>query len=252
MLEFEKIMEPLFSHGKKKRYVGRMVWPQEGAGGPRLRDPAHRRLRPAVGDADGGVRARCWTGTSEEAMKMARTPWRRRCRARCRSRSWSSPRAASRSTPTPTPTPRRRCRRREKLMAMGYEFVPGMKVSWIVTNSRQTPQEVEPWIEGRPFEGDPGLALLRGEGGADGVASDGGLWAGRAQPHRRQHPGQPVRRQLPERGPPSAPGPQGSEEDRQETDPGRLFLSVAEAADLGRFYIEPCYCAGNVTRRSVS
>ena len=27
-LEFEKIMEPLFSHGKKKRYVGRMVWPR--------------------------------------------------------------------------------------------------------------------------------------------------------------------------------------------------------------------------------
>ncbi len=26
-LEFEKIFEPLFSHGKKKRYVGRMVWP---------------------------------------------------------------------------------------------------------------------------------------------------------------------------------------------------------------------------------
>jgi DNA polymerase I len=42
-----------------------------------------------------------------------------------------------------------------KLMAMGYEFVPGMKVSWIVTNSRRTPQEVTPWIEGRPFEGTP-------------------------------------------------------------------------------------------------
>ncbi len=42
-----------------------------------------------------------------------------------------------------------------KLMAMGYEFVPGMKVSWIVTNSKRTPQEVVPWIEGRPFEGTP-------------------------------------------------------------------------------------------------
>ncbi|MCL2786864.1 MAG: DNA polymerase II, partial [Methanomassiliicoccaceae archaeon] len=28
-LEFEKVMEPLFSHGKKKRYVGKVVWPKE-------------------------------------------------------------------------------------------------------------------------------------------------------------------------------------------------------------------------------
>ena len=33
-LEFEKICEPLFSHGKKKRYVGRMVWPQGRAPDP--------------------------------------------------------------------------------------------------------------------------------------------------------------------------------------------------------------------------
>ncbi len=26
-----------------------------------------------------------------------------------------------------------------------------MRVAWIVTNSRISPQEVEPWIEGRPF-----------------------------------------------------------------------------------------------------
>ena len=26
-----------------------------------------------------------------------------------------------------------------------------MRVAWIVTNSRVSPQEVEPWIEGRPF-----------------------------------------------------------------------------------------------------
>ncbi|MDD2626148.1 MAG: DNA polymerase domain-containing protein, partial [Candidatus Methanomethylophilus sp.] len=28
-LEFEKLVEPLFSHGKKKRYVGRIVWPEK-------------------------------------------------------------------------------------------------------------------------------------------------------------------------------------------------------------------------------
>jgi DNA polymerase I len=39
-----------------------------------------------------------------------------------------------------------------KLKAMGYDFVPGMKVSWIVTDAEKTPQQVEPFIDGRPFE----------------------------------------------------------------------------------------------------
>jgi DNA polymerase I len=43
----------------------------------------------------------------------------------------------------------------EKLMALGYEFVPGMKVSWIVTNSCKTPQEIEPYISGKKFECTP-------------------------------------------------------------------------------------------------
>jgi DNA polymerase I len=38
---------------------------------------------------------------------------------------------------------------------MGYEVMPGMKVSWVVTNSRASPNEVEPWIEGRPFSAKP-------------------------------------------------------------------------------------------------
>jgi len=43
----------------------------------------------------------------------------------------------------------------KKLMALGYEFVPGMKVSWIVINSKRTPQEVQPYVSGTTFEGSP-------------------------------------------------------------------------------------------------
>ena len=28
-LEFEKILQPFFSHGAKKRYVGKQVWPKD-------------------------------------------------------------------------------------------------------------------------------------------------------------------------------------------------------------------------------
>ena len=40
-------------------------------------------------------------------------------------------------------------------MERGETFIPGMKVSWIVTNSRKSPQEVEPYIDGSVFEFKP-------------------------------------------------------------------------------------------------
>ncbi len=43
----------------------------------------------------------------------------------------------------------------KKLVEMGEEFVPGMKVSWIVTDHRKSPMEVEPYVSGRKFEHEP-------------------------------------------------------------------------------------------------
>tara|TARA_R100001015_G_C4440167_1_gene34084 strand:- start:96 stop:464 length:369 start_codon:yes stop_codon:yes gene_type:complete len=34
-----------------------------------------------------------------------------------------------------------------KLQARGYPWLPGTKISWVVSNSKQTPMEVEPYIE---------------------------------------------------------------------------------------------------------
>src|SRR5437773_5496653 len=43
----------------------------------------------------------------------------------------------------------------EKLVKMGEEFVPGMKVSWVVTNHKKSPMEIEPYFSGRRFEKRP-------------------------------------------------------------------------------------------------
>ncbi|MEM3494024.1 MAG: DNA polymerase domain-containing protein, partial [Thermoplasmata archaeon] len=43
----------------------------------------------------------------------------------------------------------------KQLMASGYEFIPGMKVSWIVVDAKKTPQKVLPYIEGKEFNGKP-------------------------------------------------------------------------------------------------
>ncbi len=39
----------------------------------------------------------------------------------------------------------------KQLLAEGFDVIPGMRVAWVVTNARKTPQEIEPWIEGRKF-----------------------------------------------------------------------------------------------------
>jgi DNA polymerase I len=42
-----------------------------------------------------------------------------------------------------------------KILKLGYEFVPGMKVSWVVVEGHKTPLEVEPYLSGRPFNAKP-------------------------------------------------------------------------------------------------
>src|SRR2546427_13041888 len=38
---------------------------------------------------------------------------------------------------------------------MGEEFMPGMKVSWIVTDHKESPMQVEPYLSGAKFEKRP-------------------------------------------------------------------------------------------------
>ncbi len=42
-----------------------------------------------------------------------------------------------------------------KLIKMGQEFIPGMKVAWIVVNARGSKQDVEPYIPGMEFNRKP-------------------------------------------------------------------------------------------------
>ena len=50
----------------------------------------------------------------------------------------------------------------KKLIAMGYNFIPGMKISWIVTDAKSAPQQVEPYISGVPFTSTPDYKYYAG------------------------------------------------------------------------------------------
>ncbi|MCI4361103.1 MAG: DNA polymerase II, partial [Thermoplasmata archaeon] len=150
--EFQSVYESLFSHGAKKRYVGRTAWPKEELvirGYETRRTDAFDFQSEALlevfelvlkGDTDRAVtRARelvvqCRDGDVPPARLVV-------------ARSVRSEEQYNEATRDALPF----LRVFRQLKEEGYDVIPGMKVAWIVTDARKSPQEIEPWIEGRPL-----------------------------------------------------------------------------------------------------
>jgi DNA polymerase I len=156
-LEFEKIMEPFFTHGVKKRYVGRVVWPTEETlvRGYEIRrtdafDFQSESLEKIFheildGDVDDAVKL---AKDLVQQVQLGKVPKEKLVISRTAKGTGEHGVYKNPDTMANVQTAR-------KLIEMGYDFVPGMKVSWIVVDSRRTPQQVEPYIDGRKFEHEP-------------------------------------------------------------------------------------------------
>jgi len=164
-MEVDKIYETLFSHGRKKRYAGKVAWPEEIGGqmivrGYEIRrtdafdlqSEAQRRVFEKIldRDQDGAIalakqivaEVRAGAPALEdlkrdpiEALVISRTVKEEN--------RYVNPNSMSNVIAA------------RKLEEMGEEFMPGMKVSWIVTDSKRSPMEVEPYVSGRAFERRP-------------------------------------------------------------------------------------------------
>src|SRR6266480_3595480 len=164
-MEVDKIYETLFSHGRKKRYAGKVAWPEEMRNEMVVRGYEIRRTdafdlqSEAQGrvfekildrDQDGSIalakqivaEVRAGTPTLDdpdrdpiEALVISRTVKEEN--------RYVNPNSMSNVIAART------------LEEMGEEFMPGMKVSWIVTDSKKSPMEVEPYVSGRPFDQRP-------------------------------------------------------------------------------------------------
>ncbi|MCI4354148.1 MAG: DNA polymerase II [Thermoplasmata archaeon] len=150
--EFQSVYESLFSHGAKKRYVGRTVWPKEELvirGYETRRTDAFDFQSESLlevfdlvlkGDTDRAVTrsrelvAQCREGDVPPARLVV-------------ARSVRSEEQYNEATRDALPF----LRVFRQLKEEGYDVIPGMKVAWIVTDAGKTPQEIEPWIEGRPL-----------------------------------------------------------------------------------------------------
>jgi len=154
--EFQSVFETFFSHGAKKRYVGRAVWPREERivrGYETRRSDAFDYQSEALLEVFDLV----LKGETEAAVRRARelvlavrnrqVPVDRLVIARA-VRGEEEYNASTRDA-----LPFLRVYR--QLRSEGYDVIPGMRVAWVVTDSGHSPQAVEPWIEGRSFSKEP-------------------------------------------------------------------------------------------------
>ncbi|MDR1404419.1 MAG: DNA polymerase II [Candidatus Methanoplasma sp.] len=156
MLEFEKLLEPLFSHGKKKRYVGRTAWPVKTE---ELLIRGYETRRSDSFDLQGRLLTELFEKIldekNDEAVAFVKKTIQDTLAKKVDVRDLVISRTCKGSKAYENPERMSNVQAAEKMADRGYDFIPGMKVSWIVTNGNVTPQEVEPYISGAEFEGEP-------------------------------------------------------------------------------------------------
>ena len=155
-LEFEKIFEPMFSHGMKKRYVGRVVWPEKE---DELFIRGYEIRRSDSFDLQSDMMTKLFTyildENNDEALTMVRSIIQKVLRGDVPASELVISRTCKGLDAYENPDRQANIQAAKKLIAMGYEFIPGMKVSWIVTDSSKTPQVVEPYVSGKEFTARP-------------------------------------------------------------------------------------------------
>jgi DNA polymerase I len=147
ILEFEKIMKSMFSHGKKKRYVGSIVWPKEEM---IVRGYEIRRTDSfdILSETMTTVFEQILDGNIDIAMKTCRQSVQDVLRGKTDIKKLIISKGCKSFHLYVNPDSQASVQTAKKMMELGYEFIPGMKVAWIVTDSSKSPQEVEPFIEG--------------------------------------------------------------------------------------------------------
>lgn len=146
-------MEPLFTHGKKKRYVGRVVWPEKK---DELLVRGYEIRRSDSFDLQSDLLERLFEKildeNNEDAVALVRKTVQDTMAGKVPAEDLVISRTCKGVNSYANPDSMTNVQAARKLMSLGYEFIPGMKVSWIVTDGKAVPQQVEPFVSGKEFE----------------------------------------------------------------------------------------------------
>ena len=164
-MEVDKIYETLFSHGRKKRYAGKVAWPEDLRGEMVVRGYEIRRTDAfdLQSEAQGRVFEKILDRDQDGSIALAKQIV---AEVRLGTPTLANPerdpiealvisRTVKEENQYVNPNSMSNVIAARKLEEMGEEFMPGMKVSWIVTDSKRSPMEVEPYVSGRPFDKRP-------------------------------------------------------------------------------------------------
>jgi len=162
-MEVDKIYRTLFSHGRKKRYAGKVAWPNEGEIVVRGYEIRRTDAFDLQSEAQLQVFDRILDSDPDGAIALARQIV---AEVRAGHPPMTDPerdpiellvisRTVKEEKDYVNPGSMSNVIAARKLEEMGEEFMPGMKVSWIVTDHKKSPMEVEPYLSGRKFEKDP-------------------------------------------------------------------------------------------------
>ena len=155
-LEFEKILEPMFTHGMKKRYVGRVIWPKES---DELLVRGYEIRRSDSFDLQSNMLTKLFEmildERNDEALAMVKSTLQDLQSKKVDPSELVISKTCKGLDAYENPDRMANVQAAKKMMDMGYDFIPGMKVSWIVTDGKSTPQTVEPYISGTKFTGTP-------------------------------------------------------------------------------------------------
>ncbi len=156
-LEFDKVLDPFFSHGMKKRYAARVVWPDEDL---LVRGYETRRSDSFDYQSDslqqifevllsGGPDATTKLGPLAQQLvatvQEGKVPFERLVISR----------SVKDEAEYVNPEGLVYVRIAKELKERGYPIVEGMRVSWIVTDGSASPQKAEPYLEGVPLRAKP-------------------------------------------------------------------------------------------------
>jgi len=159
-MEVDKVYRSLFSHGRKKRYAGKVAWPAEGEIVVRGYEIRRTDAFDLQSEAQLLVFDKILDNDPDGAIDLAK---RIVAEVRDGNPPLTNPekdpiemlvisRTVKEENQYVNPDSMSNVIAARKLEQMGEEFMPGMKVSWIVTDHKKSPMEVEPYLSGAKFE----------------------------------------------------------------------------------------------------
>jgi DNA polymerase I len=161
VLEFEKVLNPFFTHGVKKRYVGEVIYPTTERlirGYELRRTDSFDLLDEALTSLFDLILA----DKMDDTVKVARELIARILEEKVPVEKLVISRTVKDEDHYKDASRMANVLAMRKLKKLGYEFIPGMKVSYIVTDSKKVPQEAEPFIEDREFTHKPDYQYYAG------------------------------------------------------------------------------------------